>query len=143
MDRREAVQYLHDRHPEECEPPGAVVELQALHLEVFWLQAHSCELIEEREQDALRECFASIHRLLTRGDSEVQDAVCHHYVAPDLVFHPDLAWAKQLMPPLLAELCSQVRQALDEESAKGSADDPGDSSVRAERNTDPPGSISA
>lgn len=124
MNRRAAVQYLHDRHPEEIELPGADVDLETLHLEVFWLQGHTCELMDERATGVLR-CFATIHDLLVRGDAEVRDSVCQDFVQ-HLVFHPEIAWARKQMPPLLAELCEKVRQAIDEEFARGPTGIPGE-----------------
>ncbi len=122
MNRRAAVQYLHDRHPEVIHAPPDEVDLEALHLEVFWFQGHTCELMDERPEASLRRCFATIHHLLVQGDRDVRDAVCHHFVIPHLVFHPALAWAKKRMPPLLAELCGKVEQFHDEFFAQGSAD---------------------
>ncbi|MHC4972596.1 MAG: DUF7674 family protein [Planctomycetota bacterium] len=119
MNRKAAVQYLHDRHPKVIEPPGAEVDLQTLHLECCWFQGHCCELIDSCAEVDLRRCFETACHLLTRGDNDVRDAVCHHFVVPDLIFHPSLAWAKERMPPLLAELCDETRKIIDEEFAAG------------------------
>lgn len=121
MNRRAAVQYLHDRHPHVIDAPRRDVDLEALHLEVFWFQAHTCELMDVRAEAGLRRCFATIHGLLVQGDREVRSAVCDHYVIPHLVFHPALAWAKKRMPPLLAELCGKMEQFHDEHFEPGSA----------------------
>ena len=121
MNRRAAVQYLHERHPDVIEAPGADVDLEALHLEACWFQGHTCELVDGRAETDLRRCFATIHHLLIRGDDEVKDAVYHHYIIPDLVFHPELAWAKERMPPLLAESCTKARRFIDAEFARGPA----------------------
>jgi hypothetical protein len=123
MNRKEAVQYLHDRHPGVIDAPDADVDLEALHLEVFWLQGHTCDLMDKRAA-RVSECFATIHQLLVRGEQDVQHSVCHDFVQ-HLVFHPEIEWAKQRMPPLLADLCGKVRQALDEHFARGSAGDTG------------------
>lgn len=119
MNRRAAIQYLHERHPDVIDAPGDTVDLEALHLEVCWFQGHTCELLDARAEADLSRCFATIHHVLVRGDPEVRDAVCQHYVIPDLVFHPALAWARPQMPTLLAELCEKVRRAIDEEFARG------------------------
>ncbi|MHC4816809.1 MAG: DUF7674 family protein [Planctomycetota bacterium] len=119
MNRKKAIQYLHDRHPDVIDAPGETVDLEALQLEACWFQGHCCELMDEREDEDLRRCFATAYHLLTQGDEDVRDAVCQHFVIPDLVFHPMLAWAKERMPPLLAELCTKVRQSIDEEFATG------------------------
>ena len=58
MNRRAAVQYLHERHPDVIDAPGKDVDLEALHLEVFWLQGHTCELMDERAEADVRRCFA-------------------------------------------------------------------------------------
>jgi hypothetical protein len=126
MNRREAIQYLHDRHSDVIDPPEHVVDLEAFHFELCWFQSHACELIDARAQADLRRCFATIHDILVKGDREVRDAVSQHFVIPDLVFHPELAWARQHMPPLLAELCGKMRQALDEEFARGPTGIPGE-----------------
>jgi hypothetical protein len=125
VNRKAAVQYLHERHPDVIDAPGDMVDLEALHLEVFWFQGHTCELLEERAEADLRRCFATIHHLLIRGDGEVRDSVCEDFVQ-HLVFHPALAWAKKGMPSLLAELCEKVRQSLDEYFARGPADKVGE-----------------
>ena len=111
MNRRDAVQRLHDRHPHVVDAPGdRGVDLEALHLDVYWFQSHVCDLIDERAERSVRRCFATIHRLLVEGDRDVRSAVCHHFVVPHLVFHSDLAWAKKRMPPLFAELCGRAEQ---------------------------------
>jgi hypothetical protein len=119
VNRKAAVQYLHERHPDVIDAPGEMVDLEALHLEACWFQGHTCELMDARAEADLRRCFATIHHVLVRGDREVQDALYEHYVIPDLVFHPALAWAKRQMPSLLAELLEKARQAIDEEFARG------------------------
>jgi hypothetical protein len=110
MNRREAVQYLHDRHPRIIEPPGREVDLEALHLEFFWFQMHVCEVVDRRSEKAARRCFETMHELLVRGDSDVRSAVWNHFCIPHLVFHEELAWAKGRMPRLLADLCDKVKE---------------------------------
>jgi hypothetical protein len=88
------------------------VDLEALHLEVFWLQGHVCELLDRRADKAARRCFATMHEILVRGDSDVRPAVWNHFAIPHLVFHEDLDRAKRLMPQLLAELCDKVKETL-------------------------------
>lgn len=119
MNRRAAVQYLHDRHPDVIEAPGDTVDFEILHLEACWFQGHCCELIDAHAEQELRECFATVLHLLTEGDDDVRDAVCQHWVVPDLIFHPALAWAKERMPRLLRELCDETRRSIDEEFAAG------------------------
>jgi len=119
MNRKAAIQYLHDCHPDVIDAPDETPDLPALHLEACWFQGHTCDLMDERADAELRRCFTTAHHLMTRGDDEVRYAVCQHYVIPDLVFHPALAWAKERMPPLLAELCDKVRQSIEEEYAAG------------------------
>ena len=110
LGRRSAVQYLHGRYPDVVPPPGEEVDLGALHLEVFWFQAHTCDVIDEHDDAAARRCFETIYRLLIEGDPDVRRAVCEHYVIPHLIFHEDLAWAQERMPPVLAELCAMARE---------------------------------
>lgn len=112
MNRYQAVQYMHEQHPKVIEAPRNDVDLEALHLEVFWLQGHVCELLDRRADKALRRCFATIHQLLVRGDADVRPAVWNHFVIPHLAFHEDLAWAKERMPRLLADLCDKVKETL-------------------------------
>jgi hypothetical protein len=112
MNRREAVQFMHDRHPKVIGAPGADVDLEALHLEFFWLQGHVCDLLDRRSDRAARRCFATMHEILVRGDSEVRPAVWNHFVIPHLVSHEELEWAKGRMPPLLAEVCDKVKEAV-------------------------------
>jgi hypothetical protein len=114
MNRREAVQYMHVRHPKVIDAPGPDVDLEALHLEIFWLQGHVCELLDRRSDKAARRCFETMHEILVRGDADVRPAVWNHFVVPHLVFHEDLEWAKGRMPQLLAELCDKVKEALRE-----------------------------
>lgn len=109
MNGREAVQYVHDRHPKVIDAPGPDVDLEALHLEVFWLQGHACELVDRRSDRAARRCFATMNELLVRGDADVRPAVWNHFIVPHLVCHTDLAWAKERMPPELANICEAVR----------------------------------
>lgn len=113
MNRQQAVQHLHDRHPHVIDPPGdRGVDLGLLHLEVYWFQGYVCDLMERRSKRSLKRCFATIHRLLVEGERDVQIAVCGHFFIPDMVFQPELEWAKQVMPPLLASLCSRVEQGI-------------------------------
>ena len=119
VNRRAAVQFLHERHPDVIDAPGTDVDLEALHLEVLWFQGHTCELVDARAEKDLRRCFATAQHLLLRGDREVQDAVCHDYVLPHLVMHPELAWARKRMPSVLAELVDKLRESLDEHFARG------------------------
>ena len=114
MNRKEAVQYLHDRHPNVIDAPGEEVDLGTLGLEFVWFQGHVCDLMDRRAEARLRRCFATIHDLLVQGDREVRTAVCGDFLEPHLTFQPDLEWAKKRMPPLLAELCGKVEQSHDE-----------------------------
>ena len=122
MNRRAAIQYLHDWHPHVIDAPREEVDLEAFGLEVVWFQGHVCDLMDERAEAGLRRCFATIHDLLVQGDREVRDAVCGDFLQPHLVFQPDLEWAKKRMSPLLAELCGKVEQFHDEFFARGSGD---------------------
>ena len=112
MNRQQAVQLLHDRHPHVIgAPPGdGSVDLGLLHLEVYWFQGYVCDLMEQRSERSLKRCFATMHRMLLEGEHEVLHAICDHFFVPHMVFQPDLEWAKQWMPPLLARLCSRVEQ---------------------------------
>jgi hypothetical protein len=110
VDRRAAVQYLHDRHPQVIDAPEGDVDLEALHLEFFWLQGHTCDLMDARADRAVRRCFATMHHLLIHGDRDVRSAVWNDFLIPHLVFHHDLAWAQKRMPQLLADLCDKVRE---------------------------------
>jgi hypothetical protein len=112
MNRRGAIQYLHERHRDVIDAPESDVDLEALHLEVFWFQAHVCELIDGRADLGLRRCFATVHHLLVHGDDDVRDAVWGDFVIPHLVMHPDLAWAKERMPQLLADVCDRAREVI-------------------------------
>ena len=111
MNRQEAICLLHDRHPHVIDAPGdRAIDLEALHLDVFWFQGHVCELMDERAERSLKRCFATIQRLLAEGDHEVRAAVCDHFAFPHLAFHSAFGWARQRMPPLLVELCSKVNE---------------------------------
>jgi hypothetical protein len=114
VNRRAAVQFLHERHPNVIDAPGETVDLEALHLEVFWFQPHVCELMDRRAERSPRPCFATIYRLLVKGDREVRGAVCDHLFQPHLVFHPELEWAKKRMPAFLAEACEKLRELIEE-----------------------------
>ena len=112
MNSREAVRYLHERHPRVIPAPEGEVDLGALHFEVFTLQMHACELVDRRADRAARRCFETVHELLVRGDADVRPSVWNDFAIPHLVHHPDLAWAKGRMPPLLAEMCDKVRETI-------------------------------
>ena len=122
MNRREAVQHLHDRCPRVIDAPDEDVDLEALHLEVFCFQTHVCDLIDRRADKAVRECFATIHEVLVRGEKDVKPAVWGHFLVPHLVFHADLAWAKERMPRLLADLTDKVREAISADAAGHASD---------------------
>jgi len=104
MDHLAAIQLLHDRHPRVVDPPGADTGPGALPLDLFWLQAHACELLDARSERGLRRCFATIDEVLRHGEPGVTRAVGEHFVRPHLARHPGLAWARAWMPPLLAGL---------------------------------------
>jgi hypothetical protein len=112
MNRQQAVQWLHDRHPQVIGAPGDLVDLGLLHLEVYWFQGYVCDLMEQRSGRSLQRCFATIERLLIEGERDVLIAICDHFFVPHMVFQPELTWAKQWMPPLLASLCSRVEQGI-------------------------------
>jgi hypothetical protein len=112
VNRRLAVEFLHERHPRVIDAPQGDVDLEALHLEAFWLQGHVCDLIDRRADKAARRCFNTMYQLLLYGDDDVRPAVWNHFVVPHLVFHEDLAWAKERMPRLLADLCGKVKETL-------------------------------
>jgi len=112
MNRRQAVQRLHDRHPRVIDAPPPEVDLQTLHLEMFWFQSHVCEFLDRRADRLLRRCFATIHEILANGDEEVRSAVCGDFFVPHLVFHPDLEWARERMPEALAKVCAAVRESV-------------------------------
>lgn len=118
MNRREAVQRLHDLCPSVVDAPDDEVDPEALHLEVFCFQTHVCDLIDRRADKAVRACFAAIHELLVEGEKDVRPAVWEDFLVPHLVLHADLAWAKERMPRLLAELTDKVSEV--------TAADPGD-----------------
>lgn len=109
MDRKAAVQFLHERHPRVVDPPGETVTMGDLHLEVFWLQGHTSELIDRRSRRGAQRCLETFHRLLLDGDSDVRSALLSSCVI-HLAYHPDLAWASELMPPPLAEICREARR---------------------------------
>ncbi len=112
MNRLQAVRHLHARHPDVIDAPSdSGVDLEALQLEVFWFQSHVCVLLDDREESELRSAFATIHQLLLEGDRDVRDAIVHHFAIPELMFHSDLAWALERMPPLLSELVAGVKRA--------------------------------
>jgi len=124
MNRHDAVQFLHDRHPQVIDAPeDAETDLGMLHLDINWFQFHVCELMDRRRERALRKCFDTIHQLLVQGDREVRGAVCHDFFIPHLVFQPALGWARKRMPPFLAELCSKVEQEVHGESVATGSDD--------------------
>lgn len=123
MNRREAVQLLHDRFPSAVDAPGEEVDLEALHLEVFSFQMHACDLVDRRADKAVRDCFATIHDLLVRGEKDVKSTVWNDFLIPHLVFHEDLAWAKQRMPRLLAELTDKVREVVTTNAATPAPDE--------------------
>jgi len=112
MNRLQAVWRLHAQHPDVIEAPGdSDIDLEALQLEVFWFQSHVCALLDDREESELRSSFATVHQLLLEGDRDVRDAIAHHFAIPELICHPDLAWAQERMPPLLSELVAGVKRA--------------------------------
>ena len=107
MNRQQAVELLHERHPHVIEAPGGrIVEM----LELYWFQRHVCKLMEERCERSLKRCFATVHRILIEGEHDVLHAICGYFFSPYLIYRPELAWAKQWMPPLLASLCSRIEQ---------------------------------
>ena len=110
MNRQEAVQHLHDRHPGVIDAPEDLVDLQNLHLEFCWFQMHVCDLLDRRAERALRRCFETVHGLMEAGDGQVRDAVGGHFVIPHLVFNKNLEWGKSLMSPLLADFCDWIGQ---------------------------------
>lgn len=112
MNRREAVQHLHARHPRVIDAPGPEVDLQTLHLEMFWFQSRVCEYLDRRSERTLRRCFATIDEIFTKGDDEVKSAVCSDFFLPHLVFHPDLDWAQLWMPAPLSNVCAVVRRSV-------------------------------
>lgn len=110
MDRHEALQLLHERHPNVVEAPDVDgVSLEQFHLEFFEFQMHVCNLLDRRRKGGVRRCFATMDRLLVHGSREVMYAVYGDFVQPHLVFHEEFEWAKQQMPPLLAELYGKAR----------------------------------
>ena len=86
------------------------MDLEALHLEVFWFQSHVCELIDDRKESEARRCFDTIQRLLLEGDDEVRRAVIDHFAVPHLFLHSDLDWAMERMPPAVAKLVDVVKR---------------------------------
>jgi len=110
MNLEEALQYLHDRHPDVVDPPGESVDRATLNLDAFWFQAHLCERIDAHADADVRRGFESVQHLLLRGDRTVREAVCDHMVQPDLCFHEELDWAIARMPPLVAGLCRKIRE---------------------------------
>lgn len=112
LNRHAAVQYLHDRHARVIDAPSEEVDLEALHLEFFWFQGHVCELMDRRTDRGVRRCFETMHHLLVHGDMDVRGAVWNHFLIPHLVFHSDLAWGRERMPQLLAEVCDKVREVI-------------------------------
>ena len=112
MNRRAAVQYLHERHPHVIDPPFGEVDREALQLETLWFQAHTCDLMDELAELAVRRCFATIHHLLVHGDPDVQIAVPQHFVMPHLIFHDNLTWAQARMPDVLAGLVDRIRSSI-------------------------------
>lgn len=112
MNRREAVQHLHARHPRVVDAPGPEVDLQTLHLEMFWFQTRVCEYLDRRSERTLRRCFATMDELFAKGDDEVRSAVCSDFFVPHLVFHPDLDWAQERMPETLSNVCAVVRRSV-------------------------------
>lgn len=112
VDRRTAVEFLHERHPGVVHAPEGDVDLEALHLEFFWPQGHVCELMDRRADKAVRRCFNTIHQLLVHGVAGVRPAEWNHVVVPHLVFHAELARARQRIPRLLADLCDRVQETL-------------------------------
>lgn len=90
MNRQQAVQWLHDRHPQVIGAPGDFVDLGLLHLEVYWFQGYVCDLMEQRSVRSLKRCFATIQRLLIEGEHDVLVAICDHFFVPHIVFEPEL-----------------------------------------------------
>ena len=119
MNRRAAIQYLHDRHPHVIDAPGEEVALEALGLEFVWFQGHVCDLMDERAEAGPRRCFATIHHLLVSGNRDVRNAVWGDFLQPHLVCQTDLEWAKKQMSPLLADLCGRLEQLHDEHFGHG------------------------
>ena len=115
MNAKEALQFLHDRHPHVIDAPDDMpVGPGTLQLEFFWFQGHVCELIDERRDRALKRCFDTMRRLAVDGGPDVKRHVFADFVQPDLIFHAELEWAKEHMPPLLIELCDRARKQIDE-----------------------------
>lgn len=101
MDRRAAIQYLHDRHPHVIDTPPEEVDRGMLHLEVFWFGGHVGECVEDRAERSLKRVFQTIHMLLVKGDREVRLSVIDDFLQ-HIVFDTDIEWARTLMPPFLA-----------------------------------------
>jgi len=116
MNRTQAVQLLHDHHPDVVEAPEGAVDRDALQFELFWFQGHVCDLIDMAHSHGVKRCFETVHRAYVEGDPEVREAVVGHFLKPDLVHVRELDWAIRRMPEDLAEACKDVRSSLPAEA---------------------------
>ena len=114
MNAKEAIQHLHERHPLVVDAPDDELAPGGLQLEFYWFQGHVCDLIDERQERALKRSFETMHQVVVRGDDVVKNAVYGDFVQPELIFHPDLEWAKEHMPELLADMCALARKTIDQ-----------------------------
>ena len=113
MNRKAAIQFLHDRHPHVIDAPGDEVDLEALHLEVFWFGGYVSECIDRKAKRGLKRAFETIQQIGVEGDRDVRSSMIEDFLQ-HIVFAREIDWARQYMPHALAESSRELERKMRE-----------------------------
>ena len=110
MNRSEAVQYIHDRHPHVIGAPGDDIDLGPFHLEMFWFQGYVSDCMESRSRRSVKRSLETMEHVAQQGDRQVRASLMSDFLQ-HIVFSPEIEWARSLMSPTLAAASRRLEQA--------------------------------